>query len=150
MTTEHNDVMDMLYSQLRRQLDEREWAIGTNSRKLLIPNGNFRIPDLCVMPRAMVRKLRATPGTFEVYEPPVPLVVEVWSPSTGAYDIEQKLREYQERHDAEIWYIHPYERTLTAWRRQPEGAYAERVYREGTVDPAAIPGVTIDIDRLFD
>ena len=80
----------------------------------------------------------------------MPLVVEVWSPSTGQSDIEEKLREYQQRGDLEIWRIHPYERTLTAWRRQPDGSYTETLYRGGIIEPAAIPNVRIDIDRLFD
>ena len=87
--------------------------------------------------------------TLEVYEEALPLVVEVWSPSTGAYDVEVKLLEYQRRGDLEIWLIHPYERTLTAWIRQPDGAYAEAIYREGVVRPSALPGVEIDLVSLF-
>ena len=51
----------------------------------------------------------------------------------AAYDIATKLQGYRERGDAEIWFIHPYERTLTAWRRQPDGSYAEETYRGGVV-----------------
>lgn len=64
--------------------------------------------------------------------------------------MEEKLREYQRRGDTEIWRIHPYERTLTAWCRQPDGTYTETVQRSGTVQPAALPGVGIELDRLFD
>jgi Uma2 family endonuclease len=87
--------------------------------------------------------------TLEVYEDPLPLVVEVWSPSTGDYDVESKLVEYQRRGDLEIWLIHPYDHTLTAWRRQPDGSYAETRYDGGAVQPAALPDVTIDLDSLF-
>jgi Uma2 family endonuclease len=76
--------------------------------------------------------------------------VEVWSPSTGQYDAREKLPEYQARGDAEIWYIHPYERTLTAWRRQPDGAYARTVLAGGIVEPVALPGVRINLDELFE
>ena len=79
----------------------------------------------------------------------MPLVVEVWSPSTGDYDVETKLQEYQRRGDLEIWRIHPYEQTLTAWRRQPDGSYTETLYRGGRVQPVALPNVTIDLDDLF-
>ena len=63
-------------------------------------------------------------------------MVEIWSRTTGDYDydITAKLPSYRERGDAEIWLIHPYERTLTAWRRQPDGSYAEETYRGGVVD----------------
>jgi len=77
-------------------------------------------------------------------------VVEVWSPSTGDYDVDAKLPEYHRRGDQEIWRIHPYERMLTAWRRQPDGSYTETVYTGGVVHPLAFPVVAIDLDTLFD
>jgi hypothetical protein len=84
--------------------------------------------------------------------------VEVWSRPTGAYDFETKLQGYRERGDRENWFIHPYERTLTAWRRQPDGSYAEEIYRGGLVAVAScpqspgvpFPGVMIDLDALLD
>ena len=66
------------------------------------------------------------------------------------YDVERKLPEYRARGDLEIWRIHPYDRTLTAWRRQPDGSYLESVYRGGIVPVGSVPGVTIDLDALFD
>jgi hypothetical protein len=35
-------------------------------------------------------------------------------------------------------------------RRQPDGTYSETVYYGGTVQPAFLPNVTIDLDQLFD
>ena len=61
----------------------------------------------------------------------------------------EKRRQYQPRGDLEIWHIHSYQRTLTAWRRQSDGTYAEAVYRQGAVRPVALPGVTIDLTALF-
>ena len=77
-------------------------------------------------------------------------MVEVWSPSTGDYDVDAKLPVYQQRGDLEIWRIHPYERTLTTWRRQPDGSYEETLHRDGTITPVALPGVTIDLGALLD
>jgi Uma2 family endonuclease len=150
MTAEHADSFHTLDRMLLLQLDEHVFAIRVNSAKLRISAGTYYIPDLCVIPRAMVRRLRERPGTFEVYEDPVALVVEVWSPSTGTYDVETKFPEYRLRGDAEIWRLHPYERTLTAWRRQPDGSYTETLYTGGVIQPIALPGVTIDIDRLWE
>ena len=151
MTTEHNEVASKLDRRLWMQLDEREFAVRTNSARLRISSGLTYIPDLCVVPRAMVeRARRERPRRLEVYDAPVSLVVEVWSPSTGDYDVEQKLREYQWRGDLEIWRIHPYERTLTAWRRQPDGTYSETLYRGGAVEQAALPNVRVALDSLFD
>ncbi len=150
MTAEHGGSMGVLDHQLQLQLDVEQFAVRVNSGRLRISTGTYFIPDICVIPRAMVMKLRERPGTFEVYADPVPLVVEVWSPSTGSYDVETKFPEYRQRGDAEIWRIHPYQHTLTAWRRQPGGSYSEMVYTTGVIQPVALPGVTIDIDRLWD
>jgi Uma2 family endonuclease len=78
------------------------------------------------------------------------LIVEVWSRSTGDFDVDAKLPEYQRRGDLEIWRIHPYERTLITWRRQADGTYNELLYTAGAVQPMALPDVTIDLDALFD
>ncbi|GIW03709.1 MAG: hypothetical protein KatS3mg059_0329 [Thermomicrobiales bacterium] len=43
----------------------------------------------------------------------------------------------------------PYERTLTAWRRQPDGTYTTQTYHGGIIRPAELPGVTVDLDALF-
>jgi Uma2 family endonuclease len=93
---------------------------------------------------------RGRSDLLEAYEAPLPLVVEVWSPSTGEYDVDSKLPEYQRRGDLEIWRLQPYERTLTAWRRQPDGTYAETVCTGDTIRPIGLPGVAIDLDTLFE
>src|SRR4029077_14302112 len=122
----------------------------SNTSRTHVSTGSYYVPDLFVLPRAFERRLRERPGTFEVYDEPMPLVVEVWSPSTGNYDVEAKLREYQRRGDLEIWRIHPYERTLTSWIRQPDGRYRETVHRDGSITPVALAGVVIELARLFD
>jgi Uma2 family endonuclease len=76
-------------------------------------------------------------------------VVEIWSPSTGDFDMVEKLPDYQQRGDREIWYVHPYRRTLTAWRRQRDGTYSETIYRDGVVHSDSLPGVVIDLETLF-
>ena len=149
MTTEHGYVAWRLGHSLQGQLDDNEFMVRTESARLRRTGGNYFVPAVCVLPMAFVRRLLTTPGTFEVYDDPVPLVVEVWSPSTGDYDVDDKLKEYQRRGDLEIWRIHPYERTLTAWQRQPDGSYTETLHTGGMVRPVALPNVTIDLDALF-
>jgi len=150
MTTEHEEVSAQLARQLIGQLDRRDYSVRANSGRLRVPSGNYRVPDVVVIPRAYVDRLRAVPGTFEVHTEPMPLVVEVWSRSTGGYDTEEKLREYQDRSDLEVWRIHPYRRTLTRWIRQADGAYLESVVTEGVVEPAYLPRVVIDVADLFE
>lgn len=62
----------------------------------------------------------------------------------------ERLPEYQRRGDLEIWFIHPYDRTLTSWHRQTDGSYRESLRRSGIVQPIALPGVSVDLDALFD
>jgi Uma2 family endonuclease len=149
MTTEHGFSARMLAALLSRQLDLTAYSVGTDSGRVRRSNGSFFVPDLCVIPMAYVRRLHEHPGTFEVYDDPLPLIVEVWSPSTGDYDVDEKLAEYRLRGDLEIWRIHPYERTLIAWRRRPDGGYDEVVIREGSVRPVSLPDVEIDLGALF-
>lgn len=150
MTFDHNDVMNELGYLLRNQLDRREYRVRVNSGRARRSEANYYIPDVSVIPLHLAEPLRGRRNRLEVYSDPLPLVVEVWSPSTGEYDVDEKLPEYQRRGDLEIWRIHPYDRVLTAWRRQPDGSYTETVYRSGTVRLVALPHVTIDLDALFE
>ena len=150
MSFEHSNVTFRLAFSLAQQLDEREFVVRPNMGRVRRSVQNYYIPDLFVVPAELVREGRSErPSALEFYAASLPLVVEVWSPSTGDYDVDEKLPEYQRRGDLEIWRIHPYERTLIAWRRQPDGTYTESLYRGGTVQPVALPGVTIDLDALF-
>ncbi len=150
MTTEHDGTARILIRQLILQLDPRQFSVGQNSGKVRTSSGSYYIPDIAVIPLEYERRLRERPGTFEVYDQPLPLVVEIWSPSTGDYDVEEKLAEYRRRGDLEVWRLHPYERTLIDWRRQADRSYTETLYRGGIVQPVALPNVTIDLDTIFD
>ena len=152
VTMPHAETARNLVAVLSRQLDRRRFSVDLNQARLRISTGRWYVPDVCVIPRELVRRQDASlRGRLEMYIDPLPLVVEVWSPSTGEYDVEEKLREYQWRGDAEIWRIHPYEKTLIAWRRQPDGSYTELHFSgEDRVQPVALPGVTIALTELFE
>jgi Uma2 family endonuclease len=150
MTFEHNDVMENLGFLLHAQLDRREHRVRINHGHVRRPARSYIIPDVFVIPRASFEPRRSHPDELEAYTEPLPLVVEVWSRSTGGYDVTDKLAEYQRRGDTEIWLIHPYERTLRTWRRRPDGGYDETLITEGVVRPVALPSVAIDLVSLFD
>lgn len=150
MTAEHNYVASELFVRLRQQLDRNRFDARLSMGHVRRSAENYYIPDVYVIPVELVRPLRGRRDVLEAYDAPLPLVVEVWSPSTGEYDVDEKLPEYQRRGDLEIWRIHPFDRTLTAWRRQPDGSYTESHHKGGRVQPSALPGVTIDLDTLFD
>lgn len=150
MTFEHAGVIDFLDWRLKAQLDHETYAVRTDIIRLRVQGGDYYIPDVCVLPRALVRRgLQATPRELEVYDDPALLVVEVWSPSTGRRDREEKLAAYRERGDEEIWLIHPRRKTLTSWRRRADRTYEQSLYRTGRIEPVALPGAVIDLDALF-
>lgn len=147
---EHGDIAFGLGMLLGQQLDRRTFGIAINDWRVRPATGSIYIPDLVVVPRTFGQEFKERPGTLAIFRDPLPLVVEIWSRSTGDYDVNAKIPAYQRRGDLEIWRIQPYERTITAWRRQPDGAYEESVYREGAIRPASLPGVTISLAELFD
>jgi Uma2 family endonuclease len=149
MSVEHGDVMDLLVEQLRNQLDRSKYRVRTHHARLRRSEDTYYVPDVAVIPTAFVQALRERPGSLDAYADPLPLVAEIWSPSTGGYDINEKLPDYQRRGDREIWRVHPYERTLTAWPRRPDGTYTESVSRGRIMRPESLPGVAIDLDALF-
>lgn len=149
VSTRHNRSIHRLYSQLIQQLDLERFEIRSNSARTRRGEETYYVPDLMVVPSDHVTALPVRPDVLEVFDQPVPLVVEVWSPSTGDYDIDTKFPEYQRRGDAEIWRLHPFDRLLTVWHRQPDGTYAETIHAGGRVDIASLPGVTIDLDARF-
>ncbi len=149
MTFAHNDLMFELGHLLRGQLDRDEYRVRVNAGRLRRQDATYYIPDVAVIPLPLAASFKDRDDVLEVYDAPLPLVVEVSSPSTGDYDIDAKLPEYRRGGDYEIWRLHPYERTLTTWHRQPDGSYTESVHRGGSVRPVALPNVTIDLDLLL-
>jgi Uma2 family endonuclease len=145
----HNWSARELAYQLIDQLARDEYRVFQNGGHLRAATGETYIPDVAVVPIALMSGFRLHPTGFEVYDDPVPFVAEVWSPSTGTYDVDTKFPAYRLRGDAEIWRVHPFERTLIAWRRQPSGEYEEATIRSGTVRLHALLSVSIDLEPLF-
>src|SRR5688572_20763509 len=148
MGYEHNYAMGELFYSLRRQLDPSQFEVRGNAGHVRLSPQQYYIPDVFVLPAELTESFIGR-RVLESYSAPLPLVVEIWSPSTGDFDVETKLREYQRRGDQEIWLLHPYDRTLTAWRRQADGSYVEHFQQGGTVQPVGLPGVTVNLDTLF-
>jgi len=148
MTMEHNSVATRLARIIANQLAEDRFELRTNITRVVMPDGNRYIPDVLVVTAEVMETLRGS-ASLEAYLPPLPFVAEVWSPSTGEYDVEAKFPGYRARGDLEIWRVHPYEQTVVAWRRQADGTYAESRYASGVVAVESLPGVTVDLGRLF-
>ncbi len=76
-------------------------------------------------------------------------VAEVLSPSTGRHDRVVKIPVYERAGVPEVWLIDPAERRLSAYRLEG-GRYGPAQVQglRGTTSIAAVPGVSIDWDRL--
>jgi Uma2 family endonuclease len=149
MSWEHANIVTRLIVLLQLQLDWAQYRVLTEAR-VRRPAATIFLPDVLVVPTAFGEPFRERPGTLAIFPGPLPLVAEVWSSSTGNYDTDTRIPVYMQRGDLEVWRIHPYERTLTAWVRQPDGRYEETLNREGVIALSALPGVTIGMDDLFD
>ena len=148
MSVEHNRAAVELTVMLHPQLDLDRWELRSQSGYVRWSERNAFIPDLMVLPRSLGDAQYGS-GSVERYGDAMPLVVEIWSPSTGEYDRGVKLAAYKARGDAEVWLLHPVARYLQRWVRQPEGGYVETVHESGTLPLAALPGVSVDLDALF-
>ena len=149
MSIEHNDLMFYLGLLIQNQLSRDQYRLRTNAGHLRSTGRSYYIPDVSVVPVSYTEHRLGQPGVLEVHDAPLPFVAEIWSRTTGPYDVDKKLPEYRRRGDLEIWRVHPYERTVVAWRRQSDGSYTEATYGGGKVEVSSLPGVTIDLDQLF-
>ena len=149
MGLEHGVIPALLGHLLLLQIDRGSYHVVTELR-VRRPTATVFLPDVLVIPKGLGDAFRGRPGTLAIFSDPLPLVVEVWSRSTGGYDLETKIPVYMQRGDLEIWHIHPHERTVTSWVRQADGTYQETVHRSGTIRLAALPGIEIAIVDIFD
>jgi len=150
MSRRHDDLAAYLGHLLTSQLDRSAYRVNINGGKTRYTARNYLEPDVVVIPAAWIMPFANDPDAFNAYDEPLPLVVEIWSKTTGDYDIEAKLPIYRERGDLEIWYLHPYKRTLTVWRGQPAGGYTQDVYTGGVVPVLSLPDVSIDLDAFLE
>jgi Uma2 family endonuclease len=145
----HNIVLLRLIDQVLPQLDKQRFEARFNMGRVQYTSATYYIPDFYIVPIDGPRSIRNRPYKLEVFKEPLPFVAEGWSPSTGGYDVNEKIPEYQRRGDLEIWKLHPFDFTLTAWRRLYDGTYSVDIYRTGSLQLAALSDVTIDLDALF-
>ena len=150
---DHNHVVCEVGFALAGQLERTAYQVRINSGRVRCvhepTNLTCYVPDAFVVPVALTLPLRGLPERLEVYDDPLPLVVEVWDPPTLDYDTDVKIRTYLARGDANVWLLSPYERNLTTWQRQIDGHYRREEVRGGAVPVSSLPGVRIDVDALF-
>ena len=101
-----------------------------------------------VVPTPLGEPFRDKWDVLAIFDDPLPLVADIVC-AANDYDVSGKVADYQQRGDREIWLIAPKPRTLRNWVRQADGSYRESLYRDGVVQLSTLPGVEIDLDRLF-
>lgn len=149
MSARHHDVSALLGHYLMSQLDLSKYRVHINGSRLARSVRSYFVPDLAVIPIELFPATEENPRALDYYEAALPLVVEVWSPSTGGYDIDAKLPEYRARKDREIWRVHAYDRSVIRWTQQPDGSYQEDHITSGSLRPAFLPNISIELELLF-
>ena len=108
MSMKHDDVAFYLGAALHATNSiERVYRVNVNGGKARRSPRSYYIPDVVVIPTAFKLPFDDDPRAFNAFAEPLPLVVEIWSRTTGDYDIAAKLQGYRERGDAEIWFTPP-------------------------------------------
>jgi Uma2 family endonuclease len=146
MSIGHNRMESKLFLRLATQLEGTSFEVRMSQAPVRRSDRNYYLPDIYVVPRSPSDKPLST---YEVFTDPLPFIAEIWSPSTGRYDIDAKLPQYRARGDLEIWRLHPFEKSLRMWRRTGTGDYNELTAGSGIIELHALPGVRIDLDDLF-
>lgn len=113
-----------LEMQLTNQLDRNRFRVRINSARVNRIDVTCFILDVLIESADLPNQNRDVANVLEIFQDPVPFV-------------------------AEIWRIHPYDRTVSIWRRQPNDEYGFRLLTGGRIQVAAIPGVWIDLDSLL-
>ncbi|MFN8591162.1 MAG: hypothetical protein U0031_06820 [Thermomicrobiales bacterium] len=80
---------------LQHQLDAQEYEVRINEGRVRKPADTILIPDLLVVPVRFGDPFRDHLN-LAILADPLPLVVEIWLPSTGSDDIDTKIPVYQQ------------------------------------------------------
>jgi Uma2 family endonuclease len=82
MSWEQSDVAAFFGHLLQIQLDRGEYRVFIEGRTRN-PVGSVLMPDVLVVPAEYGEAFRGRPGTLAIFSQPLPLIVEIWSISTG-------------------------------------------------------------------
>ena len=92
VTWGHTAIASLLGVFLQNQLDLDEYRVFFEGR-VRRPADTIFLPDVFVVPTAFGEPFRNV-QTLAIFSDPLPLIVEVWSASTGDYDVETRLPVY--------------------------------------------------------
>ena len=148
----HQELVGELYLQIRLALEGRRYRAYVAPFDVRLPKAgeaDHQIdtvvqPDVlvvCDLNKLDARGMRGAPDWL----------AEILSPTTASHDQIVKLPVYERAGVLEVWLIHPTDRTLTIYRLE-NGRYGRPLVHQlkGRTTMTAIPGVSIDWDRLPD
>jgi Uma2 family endonuclease len=101
-------------------------------------------PDICLICDSSKLDERGCIGAPD-------MIVEILSPSTRKYDLNDKYRLYESSGVKEYWVVAPADRDVTVFLLQADGMYAEGILYAGKtkVPVRSLPGLEIDTEVLF-
>ena len=83
MSMKHDDVAFHLGYLLQRRLDRSLYRVNVNGGKTRHSARHYSIPDVVVIPAALVLPFADDPQAFNAFAEPLPLVVEISFRTTG-------------------------------------------------------------------
>jgi Uma2 family endonuclease len=147
----HQTIVGELYRQAADALEQTPCRVFVAPVDVLLPKSteaddqiNTVVqPDVFIvsdLQKLDARRMRGAPDWL----------AEVHSPRTARYDRTVKLRAYERAGVREVWLVHPVDRTVAIYRLE-EGHYGRATLLElkGKTQLTAVPGVTIDWDRML-
>jgi Uma2 family endonuclease len=143
-TPGHQRVVGFLTFLLKGYVEERDLGEVLNGPAVLrLRPGADKEPDLFFLHRDR----RGSVGPTRV-DGPADLVVEVTSPGTRSYDLEEKARVYREGGVAEYWVVDP-ERQEVVVHRAAHPQYRVMVVQSGRLESTAVAGFWIEVAWLW-
>ena len=100
-------------------------------------------PDICVV--CDLSKIDKKKGILGAPD----MIVEVFSPSTGKRDLNEKFNLYEKHGVLEYWVVYPEEQSIHAFVLS-NGEYGDgTVYSQGTIPISIFPECKLDIEEIF-
>jgi len=145
-TLRHEDLQGFLLSAMRLYAEAKGLGkvMGSNALMQLAPERRFA-PDVL-----FVRAKRVPTPLLPELEGPADLVVEVLSPSTRQYDLQEKRSAYREGQIPEIWLVDGDQQRVLVDRLDPgRGRYQTRTVRRGLLRSSSLPGFSLKAEWLW-
>jgi Uma2 family endonuclease len=149
-TRSHQEIVGELYYQIAAALEGKSCRVYVAPFDVRLPKSTEvdDLVDTVVQPDVFIVSDPQKVDTRGVRGAP-DWLAEVLSPSTASHDQVVKLPAYERARVSEVWLIHPIDLTVAIYKLEA-GRYgrAEILELKGQTRLTAVPGVTIDWDRV--